>query len=252
MILKELAGQTHQPGRSTSASQTTALSLREHLQGHLGSRVDGRLLVSGLWTTKPTSANSSCKVIYTYLSIPRTYRIAICTLLIKKLLSLSHSHPDELILSTTTTRTACEVFKRLHGSPSAELVGARGATAAATSTTVKPLVLVHGMFLIDALVGNIAVLLLQVVGRLVEEGSTAAPVVLGVFSDAREVRAAGTVVTAVLLVAVRLLSSAVGGLLSPVAPLLLITVSAVRHGSGYDRVDGSVWYSRNKGKEKMK
>lgn len=43
--LQELAGKTHKP---TTTARATTLVLHVHLKCHLGSRVNGRLLVSGL------------------------------------------------------------------------------------------------------------------------------------------------------------------------------------------------------------
>lgn len=46
-LIKELASQAQQARRSTSAAKTT-LSFGVHLEGHLSSRVDSRLLVAAL------------------------------------------------------------------------------------------------------------------------------------------------------------------------------------------------------------
>lgn len=57
--LQELASQTHQSRSTTSPTNTTTLTLHVHLQRHLRSTVDSRLLITGLvQTTKISIAHT--------------------------------------------------------------------------------------------------------------------------------------------------------------------------------------------------
>lgn len=50
LALQKLAGQAHQPSRSTGTTHTTALAGHVHLESHLRRRGDGGLLITGLNT----------------------------------------------------------------------------------------------------------------------------------------------------------------------------------------------------------
>lgn len=121
-------------------------------------------------------------------------------MLIKQLLSLRHRQPNQLVLSTATSTTtaARELLQRFHGSASTELIRVGRGTATSIEFSVR----FDGVALIDVLVREVAVVLLQMRLGFVEVGGGAAVVALGVAGQVGEVRAAGAVVAAVLLVAV--------------------------------------------------
>lgn len=81
------------------------------------------------------------------------------------------------------------------------------------------------MVLINVLVGDVAMLLLEVVGCLAEVGRAAAAVVFGVAHNVREVRGIGAVVSSVLLVAVFLAALALTVVVAVLVAALAVVFS---------------------------
>ena len=134
--LQELTSQTHESASTSKATATTtsALALRIHLQSILSCFVDDLLLAA---SSRDVTA-----------------------LLIKQLACLSHRHAHEFVLTATTGRSTTEHLERLHGSASTQCIGRVSLTAA--SRVVDLLVRIDHLRLIDVLILELLLLAVHV------------------------------------------------------------------------------------------
>jgi hypothetical protein len=159
-LAKELASQIQQsPGTaaaaaSTASTTTAHLTFEVELESHLGSLSDSILLRS----TRVLQRQLATAYFDINPLTQRTHRLPLTTLLIKKLCCLSHSQTNDFVLATLSIflLTTSEHLKRLHSCRITDVL--RASLLVSLAVTIKVLVLLDGIVLIDVLVLKLGLL----------------------------------------------------------------------------------------------